>query len=166
MQTLALDAPPAPATRSRIRQRMPRRCGWIRAWTVRACARRHAGTWAGFIAMELGAGAVAAARGLYCRCIKRPLEPLGGAAGLAEAWLRMERERGSAGELFEAELRVAPVLAEAAAAAEATANAAAAADAQARTCSSARPRHDACGSCLCSALPPLVYKAQVDASAA
>lgn len=82
--------------------------------------------------MELAAGDVGAARALYRRCVKRALEGGGGAA-LAEAWLRMERERGSAEELFEAELRVEPVLAEAAAAAEAAANSQAAASAQART---------------------------------
>lgn len=83
--------------------------------------------------MELGADDVAAARALYRRCIKRLMEP-GGAAVLAEAWLRMERERGSADALFEAELFTKPVLAEAAAAAEAGANAQAAAVAQVRPC--------------------------------
>lgn len=82
--------------------------------------------------MELSTGDVGAARALYRRCVKRQLEA-GGGAVLAEAWLRMERERGCAEELFEAELRVEPVLVEAAAAAEAAANAQAAATAQART---------------------------------
>lgn len=94
-------------------------------------SRRHAATWAGYIALELSAGNVGAARALYRRCVKRTLEA-GGGTVLAEAWLRMERESGSAEELFEAELRVEPMLVEAAAAAEAAANSQAAASAQAR----------------------------------
>ncbi|KAK9810066.1 hypothetical protein WJX72_004227 [[Myrmecia] bisecta] len=77
---------------------------------------RYPEAWAAFIAMEVSNRNLPQARALYKRCYNKKLED-NGRVLLAEAWLRFEREHGSAEDLFQATLKVDPILKEAAAAA-------------------------------------------------
>eukprot|EP00887_Chlorella_sp_A99_P001390 scaffold8.g1390.t1 len=86
-------------------------------------AGRTAEAWAGYIDFERRRGGAAATRAIYRRAYSRRMEP-GAQAALCEAWLRFEREEGSAEDHLQACLKAEPILAELAAEAAAAADAA------------------------------------------
>ncbi|PNH11751.1 Squamous cell carcinoma antigen recognized by T-cells 3 [Tetrabaena socialis] len=86
--------------------------------------------WAAFIAFERGARRIKEARALYKRAYNRRYEE-DGQLQVCNAWLRFEREEGSADDYLQALLKVQPILEESAAAAAAAADQAAAAEAKA-----------------------------------
>ncbi|KAG2433859.1 hypothetical protein HXX76_008213 [Chlamydomonas incerta] len=90
---------------------------------------RFAEVWEAYIAMERAARRIKEARALYRRCYSRTLEE-DGQLRLSHAWLRFEREEGSADDYLAALLKVEPILEESAAAAAAAADQAAAAAAK------------------------------------
>ncbi|GLC34775.1 hypothetical protein PLESTB_001162500 [Pleodorina starrii] len=91
---------------------------------------RYAEAWEAYIAMERSGRGIKEARALYKRCYNRRLEE-GGQLRLCHAWLRFEREEGSADDYLQALLKVEPILEESAAAVAAAADQAAAAAAKA-----------------------------------
>jgi hypothetical protein len=102
---------------------------------LRTAAGRHAEAWVAYAEAERRGGRPAEARAVYKRAHARRLEARGAAAAVCRAWLRFEREEGSAAEHFEACALAEPVLeaaaAEELAAADEAAAAAAAAAAEA-----------------------------------
>lgn len=92
---------------------------------------RYDVTWLAYVEMERGQGNIKEARQVFRRGYSRRLES-GGQVALCEAWLRFEREEGSAEDLFQAQIKVDPILVEAQAQATAAVNAEAARCANAR----------------------------------
>lgn len=90
---------------------------------VKGAAGRHPQVWLGYAEMERRQGNVRECRAVYKRCYSRKMEG-GTQAALCEAWLRFEREHGSAEDHLAACLKAEPILAAVAAAAAAAANAA------------------------------------------
>ncbi|KAG2446465.1 hypothetical protein HYH02_008457 [Chlamydomonas schloesseri] len=90
---------------------------------------RFAEVWEAYVAMERSARRIKEARALYKRCYSRTFEE-DGQLRLSHAWLRFEREEGSADDYLAALLKVEPILEESAAAAAAAADQAAAAAAK------------------------------------
>ncbi|GFR47944.1 hypothetical protein Agub_g9748 [Astrephomene gubernaculifera] len=91
---------------------------------------RFAEVWEAYIGMERAGRRIKEARALYKRCYSRRFEE-DGQLRLCHAWLRFEREEGSADDYLQALLKVEPILEENAAAAVAAADPAAAAAAKA-----------------------------------
>ncbi|KXZ53271.1 hypothetical protein GPECTOR_7g1165 [Gonium pectorale] len=91
---------------------------------------RYPEVWEAYIGMERAARRIKEARVLYKRCYSRRFEE-DGQVRLCHAWLRFEREEGSADDYLQATLKVEPYLEESAAAAAAAADQAAAAAAKA-----------------------------------
>ncbi|KAL4424967.1 hypothetical protein ABPG77_002852 [Micractinium sp. CCAP 211/92] len=88
---------------------------------LKGVAGRYADAWAAYIDFERRRSNVREARTLYKRAYSRRLEE-GGQALLCDAWLRFEREEGSADDHLAACLKVEPVLLELQAAAAAAAD--------------------------------------------
>jgi hypothetical protein len=97
---------------------------------MKTAAGRYIEGWQRYIAMEWRLGNVGEARTLFKRCYSRRMED-GGQDVLCEAWLRFEREEGSAEDHLQACLKAEPILAELQAVAIAAADAQAAAQAHA-----------------------------------
>ncbi|KAG2484382.1 hypothetical protein HYH03_016798 [Edaphochlamys debaryana] len=91
---------------------------------------RFVETWEAYIATERSARNLKEARAIYKRAFNRKFEE-DGQLRICHAWLRFEREEGSADDYMQAMLKVEPILEESAAAAAATADQAAAAAATA-----------------------------------
>ena len=66
---------------------------------LKTAAGKYAETWVGYITMLMGAGNCAEARKAYKRVCSRGLEE-NGRLVLCEAWVRFEREHGTAETLF------------------------------------------------------------------
>ncbi|KAL4457863.1 hypothetical protein ABPG75_012728 [Micractinium tetrahymenae] len=88
---------------------------------LKGAAGRYADTWAAYINFERRRGNAREARTLYKRSYSRRLEE-GGQAVLCDAWLRFEREEGSAEDHLAACFKVEPILQELQAAAAAAAD--------------------------------------------
>ncbi|KAL4858071.1 Squamous cell carcinoma antigen recognized by T-cells 3 [Chlorella vulgaris] len=88
---------------------------------VKGPAGRHADTWAAYVDFERRRGHTREARTLYKRCYSRKMEE-GGQALLCDAWLRFEREEGSAEDHLAACIKAEPILQESQAAAVAAAD--------------------------------------------
>ena len=86
---------------------------------------------AAYVAFELAAKNVKEARSIFKKYHRRKLHE-GGSAALCEAWLRFEREHGSAEDYFQAFVKTEPVLTAAAAAAAEAAQPELAAETQVR----------------------------------
>ena len=84
---------------------------------------KYSATWLGYVAYERLHGSNEKARAVFQRCYARSMEG-NGQVEICEAWLRFEREIGSADDYFNACLHAEPVLAKDVAAAEAQAAAA------------------------------------------
>eukprot|EP00879_Flechtneria_rotunda_P028124 GHRR01030203.1.p1 GENE.GHRR01030203.1~~GHRR01030203.1.p1 ORF type:complete len:418 (+),score=131.17 GHRR01030203.1:417-1670(+) len=98
--------------------------------TVKGPLGRYYETWLAWTTMERQLRQIPQARSLFKRCYSRKLEE-GGQLALAYEWLRFEREEGSAEDLFQATLKVDPIIEEANVAATAATNQPAAAAARA-----------------------------------
>ena len=88
---------------------------------------RYAESILAYVALELTDKRVKEARSIFRKFHRRQLQENGGAV-VCEAWLRFEREHGSADDHFQAVLKTQPVLSQALAAATAAANPEAAAE--------------------------------------
>ncbi|WIA33569.1 hypothetical protein OEZ86_006693 [Tetradesmus obliquus] len=91
---------------------------------------RYCETWLAWVAQERALRQLGPARSIFKRAYSRKFEE-GGQVTLAYEWLKFEREEGSAEELWQASLKVDPLIEEARAAAAAAANQPAAATARA-----------------------------------
>ncbi|KAA6422191.1 MAG: hypothetical protein FRX49_07942 [Trebouxia sp. A1-2] len=83
---------------------------------LKSTAARYVETWIGYITMLIGSDNTGQARRVYKRGYSRKLEEAG-QLFLCQAWLRFEREHGTADTLAEASRKVRPILEQAAAAA-------------------------------------------------
>ena len=82
---------------------------------------RYAEAVLAYVAFEVAAKKIKEARSIFRKYHRRQLHESGGLA-VCEAWLRFEREHGSAKEHFEAVVKTEPVLSQALAAATAAAH--------------------------------------------
>lgn len=97
---------------------------------VQSTAGRSGGPWSAYITMERALHNTDEVRSLYKRCCTRQFAD-GSQTALCHAWIRFEREEGSAVQQLQASLKVEPILNAAAASAAAAADAANAASATA-----------------------------------
>lgn len=67
---------------------------------TKTAAGKYAETWVGYVTMLVGAGSYDEARKVYKRACSRALEESGQLL-CCEAWVRFEREHGTAGTLFQ-----------------------------------------------------------------